>query len=614
MKIINKLVALAGMAMLTGLATSCQNEDIACADNGQPLPLNLSATLAGGQGSGELTRAGEEGSVAMNIPDGTTLTIHYYKTAEGISGVSRQYALYTTTRQVDGSGAVSYALNLSDGYKDIIDYTRGKDYTLRSYAANKFSISQPRTDGNSGNYDVPFYSIIGSSIQNPAITANSATRKAPYTLQIKLLFAGMRFQFKLADDLKLAGYTAQFIDFTPMMGDTEDPTLQADRRASLAATSCAVMGAVNTNVAVSGGATAGILTVKFTNVTEGITEERKLRITLPIAGIATPEAGKLYTYNVTVDRKEALTAQTVQIASFTTANGNGNGEDIIQGGDGKLNWTYDFAGMTTDQIAAQITQIKSRMANIVVPGGTSDGIVALTLNNLGALPDEAFKDCKQLGTVTLPTALTVGQLAFNGCTSLTGVSFPKVTYIKSVAFENCKLLTNVNSPAVTQLGEGVFINCYALTKVDLPAVTQIGVNSFGYCTSLSSVNLPEALSIGESAFAYCTSLINVELPKAKKITGGTFFECTYLTSVSLPAATTIGNNTFEKCSALTTIKLTSVESITLSTDVFRSFTNFANCTLYLNADKQNGTGSVTPLVEADGFTWGGVTWKAIQYE
>ena len=613
MKTINKLVALAGMALFTGLATSCQNEDLAGANNGQPLPLSLNATIASGQGSAVLTRAGEENSVAMNIPDGTKLYATYYKTAEGIKGASAQYASYTTTKQVDGTGAVSYALTLSDGYKDIIDYTRGKDYTLISNDMGIFTISQPRTDGTAGNYDVPFYSVINNSIPNPAITANSATSAAAYTLQLKLLFAGMRFQFKLADDVKLAGYTAQFLDFTPMMGDTGDPAYQADRRASLAATSCAVVGAVNTNTTVSGGATAGILTVKFINAAEGTTEERQLRITLPTAGIATPEAGKLYTYNVTVDRKEALTTQTVQIASFTTANGNGNGEDIIQGGDGKLNWTYDFAGMTTEQIAAQITQIKSRMANIVIPGGTNNGVVALTLNNLGTLPDEAFKDCKQLGTISLPTALNVGTLAFNGCTSLTSVSFPKVTYINSAAFQNCKLLTNVNSPAVTQLGEGVFINCYALTKVDLPAATQIGVNSFGYCTSLSSVNLPEALSIGGSAFAYCTSLINVELPKAKKISGGTFFECTYLTSVSLPAATTIGNNTFEKCSALTTIKLTSVESITLSTDVFRSFTNIANCTLYLNANKQLG-GTSSPLVDTDGFTWGGVTWKAIQYE
>jgi len=611
MKTINKLVALAGMVLLTGLATSCRNEDLAGADNGEPLPLSLSATIADGQGSAVLTRAAEENSVAMNIPNGTKLSASYFKTTEGITGASSQTAIYTTAKQVDGStGAVSYALALSNG-KDIIDYTRGKDYTLVSNASSIFTISQPRTDGTD-SYDVPFYSVIESSIPNPVITANSATATAAYTLQLKLKYAGMRFLFKLADDVKLAGYTAQFVDFTPMMGDTDDATFQTDRRASLAATSCAVVGVLNTNTAVSGGATAGILTVKFTNAAEGTTEERQLRITLPTAGIATPVAGNLYTYNVTVDRKEALTTQTVQIASFTTANGNGLGEDIIQGGDGKLNWTYDFAGMTTDQIAAQITQIKSRMANIVIPGGTSDGVVALTLNNLGALPNEAFKDCKQLGTVTLPTALTVGQLAFNGCTSLTSVSFPNVTYIKSAAFQNCKLLTNVSSPAVTQLGEGVFINCYALTKVDLPAATRIGVNSFGYCTSLSSVNLPEALSIGGSAFAYCTSLISVELPEAKYLSGGTFFECTYLTSVSLPAATTIGNNTFEKCSALTTIKLTSVESITLSTDVFRSFTNLANCTLYLNTGKHDG--SVLPQVQADGLTWGGVTWKAIQYE
>lgn len=611
MRTINKLVALAGMALLTGLATSCQNEDLAGADSGQPLPLSLSATLANGQGSAVLTRAGEENTVAMSIPDGVKLSVSYFKTAEGIKGASRQSAIYTTTRQVDGNGAVSYSLALNDGYKNIIDYTRGKDYTLTSYSGNIFTISQPRTDGTAGNYDVPFFSVISNVEKDPAITANSAT--GTHKLQLKLQYAGMRFLFKLADDVKLAGYTAEFTNFTPVIGDISDPVLMADRRASLAATSCAVLGLVNPNTAVNGGVTAGILTVKFTNSTEGTTEERQLRITLPSAGIATPEAGKLYTYNVTVDCKEALTSQTVQIASFTTANGNGNGEDIVQGGDGKLHWTYDFAGMTTELINTQITQIKNRMANIVIPGGTSNGAVTLTLNNLGTLPDETFKNCTQLGSISIPTASNVGNMAFDGCTSLTSASFPKVTYISSAAFRNCKLLTNVNSPAVTQLGECVFVYCYALSNVYLPAATQIGVNAFAYCTSLSSVNLPEALLIGNSAFAYCTSLISVDLPKAKYLSGGTFFECTSLTSVSLPAAIKIGNNTFENCSALTALKLTSVESIDVSTGVFTSFTNFANCTLSLSLNKQLG-GTSSPLVDTDGLTWFGQKWKAIQYE
>ena len=495
MKTINKLVALAGMVLFSGLATSCQNEELAVADNGQPLLLNLSATIGGGQGSGELTRAGEESSVAMNIPDGTTLTIHYYKTTEGISGASGQYALYTTTKQIDGSGAVSYALNLSDGYKDIIDYTRGKDYTLRSYAANKFSISQPRTDGSSDNYDVPFYSVVDSYVKDPVITANSATGKAPYTLQIKLLFAGMRFQFKLADDLKLAGYTAEFVDFTPMMGDIDDPTFQVDRRASLAATSCAVVGAVNTNTAVSGGATAGILTVKFTNTAEKTTEERKLRITLPSTGIDKPVAGNLYTYNVTVDRKEALTAQAVQIASFTTANGNGNGEDIIQGGDGMLHWTYDFAGMNIDQISAQITQIKNRMANIVIPGGNSDGVVALTLNNLATIPFAAFSDCTQLGSINLPST----------------------TFIEQSAFSSCTRLKSVNSPIAEIIVWGAFQTCSALESVNFPVATNIGQFVFAYCTKLNDVSLPMANNIGDSAFAYSDAITTLKLTAAGKI-------------------------------------------------------------------------------------------------
>jgi len=612
MKTINKLVVLAGMVLLTGLATSCQNEDLAAADSGQPLPLSLSATLANGQGSAVLTRAGEENTVAMSIPDGTKLYANYFKTAEGIKGASRQSAIYTTTRQVDGNGAVSYSLALNDGYKNIIDYTRGKDYTLTSYSGNIFTISQPCTDGTAGNYDVPFYSVISNVEADPAITANSATGTATHTLRLKLQFAGMRFLFKLADDVKLAGYTAQFTDFTPMMGDISDPVFMADRRASLAATSCAVLGFVNPNNAVSGGATAGILTVKYTNATEGTTEERKLRICLPSAGIATPEAGKLYTYNVTIDRKEALTAQTVGIATFITANGNGYGEDIIQGGDGKLHWMYDFAGMTSDQIDAQITQIKNRMANIVIPGGTSNGAVALTLNNLETLSAEAFINCSQLGSISLPTASSVGEKSFDGCTSLTSASLPKVTEIYYYTFRNCKSLTRVDMPVLTHIYNDVFLYCNALTSVNFPMVTQIGADAFASCPSLTSVSLPKVVTIGTCAFSSCTSLTNIDLPAAIVLYGDTFSNCTSLTSVSLPAATRIQSNTFYNCSALAKLKLTAQGTMDLDENLFVSFSNSANCTLYINTDKQGGAGS--PLVDADGLTWFGQTWKEIQYE
>lgn len=542
MKTINKLVALAGMALLTVLATSCQNEDLAGADNGQPLPLSLSATIASGQGSAVLTRAAEENSVALNIPDGTKLDATYYKTAEGTTGASAQNASYTT-KQVAVNGTLNYSLALNNGLKDIIDYTRGKDYTLVSSASSIFTISQPRTDGSSDNYDVPFYSVIENSIPNPAITANSATGTAAYTLHLKLKYAGMRFLFKLADDVKLAGYTAQFVDFTPMMGDTDDATFQTDRRASLAATSCAVVGALNTNTAVSGGATAGILTVKFTNTAERTTEERQLRITLPSTGIDKPVAGNLYTYNVTVDRKEALTAQAVQIASFTTANGNGNGngEDIIQGGDGMLHWTYDFAGMNIDQISAQITQIKNRMANIVIPGGNSDGVVALTLNNLATIPFAAFSDCTQLGSINLPST----------------------TFIEQSAFSSCTRLKSVNSPIAEIIVWGAFQTCSALESVNFPVATNIGQFVFAYCTKLNDVSLPMANNIGDSAFAYSD--------------------------------------------AITTLKLTATGKIGIYTDSFYHFGNSANCTLYLNSNKGNGGSSTptvgTDGLTWGGVTW-----------
>ena len=75
-------------------------------------------------------------------------------------------------------------------------------------------------------------------------------------------------------------------------------------------------------------------------------------------------------------------------------------------------------------------------------------------------------------------------------------------------------------------------------------------------------------------------------------------------------AKNFANEIFKGSNAITTLKLTAAGAITLITDTFYGYTNSANCTLYLNTDKQSGSGTPKP----SGLTWGGVTWKAIQYQ
>ena len=66
---------------------------------------------------------------------------------------------------------------------------------------------------------------------------------------------------------------------------------------------------------------------------------------------------------------------------------------------------------------------------------------------------------------------TIGDEAFKKCRSLTSISMPSVTNIDYLAFERCESLVNVYMPNVTTIGKGAFNDCYSLTSVNLPNAT-----------------------------------------------------------------------------------------------------------------------------------------------
>lgn len=72
---------------------------------------------------------------------------------------------------------------------------------------------------------------------------------------------------------------------------------------------------------------------------------------------------------------------------------------------------------------------------------------------------EAFSDCTELETVTLPSGLTqIGESAFSGCSKLKSIEIPDgVTEIQASTFENCSSLQTVTLPeSVTKIGRSAF--------------------------------------------------------------------------------------------------------------------------------------------------------------
>lgn len=152
--------------------------------------------------------------------------------------------------------------------------------------------------------------------------------------------------------------------------------------------------------------------------------------------------------------------------------------------------------------------------------------------------------------------VAIGEQAFYNCKNLTSVTIPSsVSVIEQEAFRYCPLLTSVNiNEGVTSIGGGAFAYCSSLGSIVLPnTVTDIKSGAFSNCSSLTNVSIPESVSSIESmAFHGCTALKVMWLPSGlSKIEDHLFMGCTNLQQVNIPLATTeIGNEAFRDCSSL----------------------------------------------------------------
>lgn len=127
-----------------------------------------------------------------------------------------------------------------------------------------------------------------------------------------------------------------------------------------------------------------------------------------------------------------------------------------------------------------------------------------------ALASYAFKDCENLGHITIPSGVTViGHAAFWN-SNVKSVTIPdSVTEIESLAFKGCDDLKSIKLPKnVTVIGDDMFKECAVLESVTLPeGLTEIGTNAFSGCESLEELKLPDSMTvIDASAFWNCRKI------------------------------------------------------------------------------------------------------------
>ena len=195
------------------------------------------------------------------------------------------------------------------------------------------------------------------------------------------------------------------------------------------------------------------------------------------------------------------------------------------------------------------TQANEYTGKVTIPATVTHNDTTYRVVQIG---DDAFNECYNLTSVTLPEGITsIGNAAFRSCDALSAITIPEgVTSIGNGAFYDCGKLTAISLPnSVTTMGNGVFSSCTSLKSVVLSEnIKTIGMSVFLDCAKLASINLPEGLtSIGDYAFSACKKLTSITIPGSVTLIKNYAFEnCTGLTSISCNATTPtkIGANTF----------------------------------------------------------------------
>ena len=253
--------------------------------------------------------------------------------------------------------------------------------------------------------------------------------------------------------------------------------------------------------------------------------------------------------------------------------------------------TYAFCGCsnmkTLDLGAGDITFgsyafAASGVVNPVIPEGVT------------VLPNYLFWNCRNIGSVYLPTSITNISYAFYNSALRTAYyagdedswsqvvgndiessySTVKVYYngrtTADTALGDSGLTYHISNDVLTISGTGAmpnytssseqpwYYNRNSITKVVLDTgVTSVGDNAFAYLSALKEVEFSERITtIGEDAFYECSKLERVNLPERLTTIGeGAFSNCNLEELVIPDRVTTIGSYAFSSADRLRYVKI-----------------------------------------------------------
>lgn len=118
-------------------------------------------------------------------------------------------------------------------------------------------------------------------------------------------------------------------------------------------------------------------------------------------------------------------------------------------------------------------------------------IEEIVLENIESIPQELFKNCQNLKTVTFGEEVTsMGANIFKGCTNLKNITIPgSITKLNSSTLTYSSLENVTIQEGVEELGNAAFSGLTELKTVSFPkSLKKIGMHAFNGCSSLESVS------------------------------------------------------------------------------------------------------------------------------
>ena len=157
----------------------------------------------------------------------------------------------------------------------------------------------------------------------------------------------------------------------------------------------------------------------------------------------------------------------------------------------------------------------------------------LDMTNVKVIAEDAFDDCTNLASITIPDSVTsIGSSAFTGCSSLEKVNITDIDAWAMIDFAN-------SSANPLYYGAELYLNGELVTQVTLSIATSIGSSAFSGCSGLTEIVIPEGVtSIGNYAFWGCSSLTTMTvLPTTPPTLSSTNAISTATTKIYIPAGT-----------------------------------------------------------------------------